>query len=171
MPTAADLRAWLRRSVSWSNSPEAWRERLGLAGWLVAAALWWRWLAAGDYVLGPQHVAVAAGLALALAFLARHGWLRLVGPGPFYEVLRNARRGRFILLRWLYAVGLLLLLLWVHSIWSLDLRFRPGAPPLDYKMQADLAEKFFLAFAVTQCLVVVALTPAYVAGAIAEEKE
>src|SRR5256885_4697410 len=38
-------------------------------------------------------------------------------------------------------------------------------------MQADLAEKFFLAFAVTQFLVVVALTPAYVAGSIADEKE
>src|SRR5256885_15603527 len=38
-------------------------------------------------------------------------------------------------------------------------------------MQADLAEKFFLAFAVTQFLVVVALTPVYVAGTIAVEKE
>src|SRR5262249_36819352 len=112
-----------------------------------------------------------AGLVLALAYLARRGWLRLFGPVLLYEVLRNARRGRYFLLRWLYAVGLLLLLLWVHSMWNLHLRFTANPRPLDYKVQAELAEMFFAAFAVTQFVVVVALTPAYIAGGVAEEKE
>src|SRR5262249_7626029 len=72
---------------------------------------------------------------------------------------------------WLYAVGLLLLLLWVHSMWNLHLRFTANPRPLDYKAQAELAEMFFAAFAVTQFVVGVALTPAYIAGGVAEEKE
>ena len=40
-----------------------------------------------------------------------------------------------------------------------------------YKQQAILAEQFFYAFAAVQFAVVVLLTPAYVAGAVAEDKE
>jgi ABC-type transport system involved in multi-copper enzyme maturation permease subunit len=170
-PTVPESLAWLRRTVAWSNSPDAWRERLGLVFWLGGALLWWHWFASGGHVLGPQHLAVAAGLVLALAFLARRGWLRLFGPVLFYEVLRNARRGRYFLLRWLYAVGLLLLLLWVHWIWTLDYQYGANRRPLDFQAHARLAEMYFVAFAVTQFVVVVALTPAYVAGAVAEEKE
>ena len=38
-PTLPDRLTWLRRTLAWSNSPDAWRERIGLAGWLVAFAL------------------------------------------------------------------------------------------------------------------------------------
>jgi ABC-type transport system involved in multi-copper enzyme maturation permease subunit len=145
-------------------------EVVGLTAWLFAAAAWIAWYVRGDSGFGPMHLATLAGLVLALAVLARRGWLKLFGPVLFYEGLRASRRGRFFLLRWLYAIGLLLLLLWVHSIWRLEQQYS-RAPEQPYKQQAKLAQEFFFAFAVVQFTAVVLLTPAYVAGGIAEEKE
>ena len=118
-----------------------------------------------------MHLATAAGLILALAVLARRGWVRLFGPVLFYEGLRAARRPRFFFLRWLYAVGLLLLLLWVHWIWTMNSGNEVVAAEQAYKQQARLAQDFFYAFAIVQFAIVVLLTPAFVAGGIAEEKE
>ncbi|HEY1378016.1 MAG TPA: ABC transporter permease subunit [Gemmataceae bacterium] len=147
-------------------------EAVGLAAWALAAAAWGYWLWHDGGAFGPLHFATAAGLVLALAVLARRGWVRLFGPVLLYEILRTARRARFFLLRWLYAVGLLLLLLWVHWIWSLESRPGGGVPVEQaYKEQAKLAEQFFYAFAAVQFAAVVLLTPAYVAGGVAEEKE
>jgi ABC-type transport system involved in multi-copper enzyme maturation permease subunit len=148
-------------------------EAVGLAAWAVAAVGWVVWCWRSGWAVGPPHLAAAAGLILALALLARRGWVRLFGPVLFYEALRAARRARFFLLRWLYAVGLLLLLLWVHWIWSLDrgAQVQGGATEQAYKQQARLAEQFFYAFAAVQFAAVVLLTPAYVAGGVAEEKE
>jgi ABC-type Na+ efflux pump permease subunit len=145
-------------------------EIVGLNVWLFAAAGWVAWVWFGDREFGPLHLAALAGLVLALAVLARRGWFKLFGPVLFYEGLRASRRARFFLLRWLYAVGLLLLLLWVHSLWSLEMRYSAAAEQ-PYKQQAKLAQEFFYAFAAVQFAVVVLLTPAYVAGGIAEEKE
>jgi ABC-type transport system involved in multi-copper enzyme maturation permease subunit len=146
-------------------------EAVGIAAWLLAAAAWVAWYRYGDRGFGPMHLATAAGLVLTLAYLARRGWVRLFGPVLFYEGLRAARRTRFFVLRWLYAVGLLLLLLWVHWIWGMENRHADLAVEQAYKQQAKLAEEFFYAFAIVQFAVVVLLTPAYVAGAVAEEKE
>lgn len=145
-------------------------ETVGLIAWLLAAIGWvvWYWRGEG---FGPLHLVTAAGLVLALALLARRGWVRLFGPVLLYEALRSARRFRFFLLRWLYAVGLLLLLLWVHSMWALSNRYDSVGEKNVYKQQAKLAEEYFYAFAVVQFAAVVLLTPAYVAGGIAEEKE
>jgi ABC-type transport system involved in multi-copper enzyme maturation permease subunit len=146
-------------------------EVVGIGVWLLAAAGWVAWYVLGDRRFGPIHVATVAVLVLSLAILARRGWVRLFGPVLFYEGLRAARRTRFFVLRWLYAVGLLLLLLWVHWIWGMETRRTEGAAEQAYKQQAKLAEQFFYAFAAVQFAVVVLLTPAYVAGAVAEEKE
>jgi ABC-type transport system involved in multi-copper enzyme maturation permease subunit len=145
-------------------------EAIGMSAWFFAAAGWFAWLWRADWAVGPLHLAVAVVLILALAYLARRGWVRLFGPVLFYEGLRAARRSRFFLLRWLYAIGLLLLLLWVHSIWSLERHYSATNVNM-YKQQAKLAEEFFYAFAAVQFATVVLLAPAYVAGGVAEEKE
>lgn len=143
---------------------------MGIGSWFVAAIGWLIWYWHNEFSLGPWHVLAAGALVLSFAILARVGWLRFFGPVFSYEVLRAARRTRFFLVRWLYAVFLLLLLLWVYWIWSLSASYRGGSH-LDVKEQAKLAETFFYAFAVVQFFAVVLLTPAYVAGGIAEEKE
>jgi ABC-type transport system involved in multi-copper enzyme maturation permease subunit len=146
------------------------RTWLGLGLWLLAAAAFGVWcVRTGNF--GPAHLAVGAALILAFALLARNGLVRVVGPVLVYDVLRSARRGRFILVRWLYAVGLLLLLLWVYAVWSSERVFRTQAVQNDFREMAKLAEYYFGAFSIAQFLAVALLTPAYVAGAIAEEKE
>jgi ABC-type transport system involved in multi-copper enzyme maturation permease subunit len=156
-----------------SPAGRAVAETAGLAVWLIAAAGWVIWLARQDWTFGTIEIVTAAGLILALAVLARRGWVLIFGPVLVYEGMRSARRLRFFVLRWVYAIGLLLLLLYIHFIWSLEYRYAAAnTKALDeYKMQSKFAEQYFYAFAVIQFAAVVLLTPAYVAGGIAEEKE
>lgn len=98
--------------------------------------------------------------------------MQLVGPVLFYELVRNARRGRLFLLR----VGYVLLLLT-----ALGLAFLAMEPRLSYladlrgglspQMMTELAESFFGLFLAVQFLAVVLLTPCLVASAITEEKQ
>ncbi|HTK76146.1 MAG TPA: ABC transporter permease subunit, partial [Gemmataceae bacterium] len=130
------------------------------------------WLIASFWSGRPAVILVLGALAItALALLERIGVIKLLGPVFWYDTIRSARRGRYFLVRWLYAISLLLLLLWVHSMWSLDQRFGNNSESNPYKALAKLAEEYFFAFAIVQFVAVVLLTPAYVGGAIAEEKE
>jgi ABC-type transport system involved in multi-copper enzyme maturation permease subunit len=180
------------RPLSPAGRPIA--ETVGFGVWLLAAIGWGFWIWHGYPEFGPAHLAMGAGLVLTLAVLARRGWVVLFGPVLLYEGIRSARRSRFFFLRWIYAGCLLLLLLWIHSIWSWQTQSQQviqasASQPLNkdqarqaeelrasmsrrvYEDQARLAEQFFYAFAIVQFVVVVLLTPAYVAGGIAEEKE
>jgi ABC-type transport system involved in multi-copper enzyme maturation permease subunit len=159
------------RKLGWSNSPEAWTDRLGL---FVAFTLIGGWLAISFWSGRPAVILVVGAAAITvLALLERVGIIKLLGPVFWYDTIRSARRGRYFLMRWLYAIGLLLLLLWVQSIWSLQNRFEHNNDPNwnEFKALAQLAEQYFFAFAIVQFVAVVLLTPAYVGGAIAEEKE
>jgi ABC-type transport system involved in multi-copper enzyme maturation permease subunit len=101
------------------------------------------------------------------AILTRAGWLKLFGPVLMFEVVRAARQGRYFLIRGLYAGGLFLLLLWVYLLWTLD-HSAGRVPPEEL---GQLAEVFFYIYALTQFIAVVLLTPGYVAGCIADDKE
>ncbi len=101
--------------------------------------------------------------------LLRGGWPRLFGPVLFYDLIRLARRGRYALLRCLYALFLLLMLYSVYS--SHRMAIVAGGGRLRASDMASLAESFFSVFMVAQFLAVALLTPVYVAGAVCEEKE
>jgi ABC-type transport system involved in multi-copper enzyme maturation permease subunit len=152
---------WLRRNVGWSNSRQSWAERLGIAALLAGAmaTVVWR-----ERLTAVQHVFVWGVLGMAAAVLLRRGWLKLFGPVLFYDMVRSARRGRYIVLRCLYA-GLLLLFL--CTVW---LNTRHIAVN-DRREAARMAENFFETFMAVQLVTVILLTPAYVAGAIADEKD
>src|SRR5262249_34953404 len=82
-------------------------------------------------------------------------------------LVRIGRRTRYFLLRTAYALLLALLLFWVYLIWyanSPDGQIRAS-------VLAQFAESFFYTFMVVQFVAAVVLTPAYTAGAIAEEKD
>ena len=101
--------------------------------------------------------------------LLRGGWPKLFGPVLFYDLIRLARRGRYALLRCLYALFLLLMLYSVYS--SHRMAIVAGGGRLRASDMASLAESFFSVFMVAQFLAVGLLTPVYVAGAVCEEKE
>ncbi len=118
----------------------------------------------------PKWLWIVATLALAgfmLAALSTIGWIRIFGPVLHYEAIRVARRGRYFLLRVGYAGGLLLLLLWIHMLWRMEYRHEENTT----KKMVELAAQYFTTYAVVQYFAVILLTPAYVAGCIADDKE
>lgn len=95
--------------------------------------------------------------------------MKLFGPILFYDMIRMGRRSRYILLRCLYALLLLVLMYPIYQTY-LD----PAGPFAKYadplKKLTLFGETFFYAFMVAQFVVTVLVTPAYVGGAIADEK-
>ena len=155
---------WLRTHLAWSNSRQSWIERVSLLILLLGtAALIWR-----PPVAPEKTIALWAVLLTAAAFMLRRGWLRLFGPVLFYDMVRVGRRSRYILFRALYVAALLLLLWWVYMMWDLEHRYS-GAMPI--QRMAEFAESLFFTFMIVQLVLAVVLTPGYVAGAIAEEKD
>jgi ABC-type transport system involved in multi-copper enzyme maturation permease subunit len=116
---------------------------------------------------------------LALAFLFRQGWIRLFGPVLFYDLVRTGRRTRNILLRCIYATALLFILYTVYLEYSNSIQMlqRMGSIDLGQRNQmlskemAKFAESFFIMFMEVQFVGIFLLTPAFAAGAIAEEKD
>ena len=110
-----------------------------------------------------------------LAVLLRRAGQQFFGPVFFYDLVRTARRGQQIGHRILYAVllvGVILLVLWA---WFPSLRWNSpqlwNGVPISLREKAHFAGTFFNTFMLVQFLVVVVVTPAYTATAIAEEKE
>lgn len=152
--------SWLRHTFAWSNSRQSWMERLG--GLAVVGAGLAIWALASRLSLGA--LVVLWGLfILGAAVLLRRGWLKLFGPVLFYDMVRAARRGRYFLLRCFYASLLLFIL---FCVW-MDTSFHGGT----HRQASFLALKFFEAFMLVQIIAVSILTPAFVAGAISEEKD
>ena len=82
------------------------------------------------------------------------------------RVCSTARRSRYIIMRLLYASLLLAILSMMYLNLHLEMQRR-----LDRLDTAVLAQTFFITFMLVQLAIVMLLTPAYVAGAIAEEKD
>jgi ABC-type transport system involved in multi-copper enzyme maturation permease subunit len=161
----SSLVAWLRRTLAWSNSRQSWQERLAVAAVLAGG---------GAILLFFRHRPLAQQVVLwglflaALAAVARRGWLKLFGPVLFYDLVRIARRNRYYLIRVLYAAVLLAMLSWVYLAWTVG---RTGADAVPPNEAAAFAGAFFYMFMGVQFLIVTVVTPAYTAGAVAEEKE
>jgi ABC-type transport system involved in multi-copper enzyme maturation permease subunit len=121
-----------------------------------------RWSGVLQAVLWAQWLALLVGLRIA-------GFFRLFGPILFYDLVRAARRRRHFLFRGLYTVCLLLLLCWVWWAWTVN-RPYTGEGQSAQEMSV-FATSFFFTFMIAQFVILAVLTPAYTAGAIAEEKD
>jgi ABC-type transport system involved in multi-copper enzyme maturation permease subunit len=162
MSLASSCATWLRHNLAWSNSRQSWEERLGGLA-LLAAAVGLVWYSASLSALA--QVFLWALLLVAAAVLLRRGWLKLFGPVLFYDMVRSGRRGRYILLRCCYA-GVLFVLFFGFFLESLNSRWdaSPSGPALR-------AERCFETLMLAQLLTALLLTPVYVAGSIADEKD
>jgi ABC-type transport system involved in multi-copper enzyme maturation permease subunit len=158
------LVGWTRH-WRWSNSRRSWEERLGVVALLlIGAAIYWF----GSRLPRSQQIVLWALFVVGVMLVLRRGWVKLFGPVLFYELVRLARRGRHALFRSLYALVLLLLLFLVYSEVE-TANAHEGRLPA--RQLAAFGTGFFSIFMVTQFLAVVLLTPAYVGGAVCEEKE
>lgn len=150
-PEVAKRRSW----IAWS-----WPERLIVAGaWIVPIVLVVQ--RGGGWLTG-------ASLLMAFALLQwivwRHGGWGLLGPHYYYGVVRLARRGQSARLRIVYLVALFAALVYVFET----------SPVTHIGSRNDFArvsERFSYVLFVVQNIAIMVLTPAYLASAIAEEKE
>src|SRR5262249_54063556 len=78
------------------------------------------------------------------------------------------RRRRHVIIRIAYPLGMLLLLSWLYFLNWERYDARQGMP---LRRVAQVTEELFFTFTLVQLVLVILLTPAYVAGAVAEEKE
>ena len=92
------------------------------------------------------------------------GWFRLIGPIFWCDLVRTARRRSYLFVRWSYPAAIFVLMLLVFAIWSIPNDHSPTS-------SADFCVAFFGIYMVFNLLAVLLLTPAYTAGALAEEKE
>jgi ABC-type transport system involved in multi-copper enzyme maturation permease subunit len=99
----------------------------------------------------------------------------LFGPLFYYDLVRQARRGRGTLLRCAYVLALGVALRFAYSerfpLYNVLDEFRQSAIPLSPGELSSLVQRFVYALLSVQTGVVFLVTPAYVAGAIAEERE
>jgi ABC-type transport system involved in multi-copper enzyme maturation permease subunit len=180
MPSSASLAVGrFHRVFSWTAVKHSWTEIA--AGLLFAVGAGFAWWFDNRLALS-QKIFVWVPLLVALAFLSRRGWFRLFGPVLFYDLIRVARRSRYISLRCVYAVALLLVLYWQYVDLMTNRRPAPRVLLLTQKgsawtaqsqtnLMAEFAERYFNIFMVLQFSIVVLLTPIYAASSIAEEKE
>lgn len=91
----------------------------------------------------------------------------LLGPVFQAEMVANARRGRYFLMRGLFAGGLLLCLWAAYE----GVASGRGGGQLSVSEAANLASNFFQAFAWLTMIAALLVTPAIAAGAIASERE
>lgn len=144
-----------------------WPFRIAVGGWLAAGVAAWFLSADLDR---PAQVVVFGLWVVGLALLLRQFLRSLVGPVLAYDVLRVGRKPRVIWFRLAYAILLAFLFTWVYLTWYELARYR-GAGSIQPKDLSRLAETFFSVYMVVQFILVCLLTPAAVAGAIADEKE
>src|SRR3954452_10256340 len=144
-----------------------WPLRVAVGLWLAAGV--GAWFAAAD-LERPAQVILAGLWVVGLGLLLRQFLRSLLGPVLAYDVLRVGRRPRQIWFRLAYAILLAILFTWVYFTWYEMARYR-GAGQIRPKDLSRLAETFFSVYMVVQFILVCILTPAAVAGAIAEEKE
>jgi ABC-type transport system involved in multi-copper enzyme maturation permease subunit len=112
-------------------------------------------------------VLLVIGWLVALAVFHQRRSLRLFGPLLYYDLVRTARRTRYLVFRFLYALLLAFILGWIYLIWYLDSAHGEISP----RSMATFAETFFYTFVAVQFATLSLLTPAYTAGTVAEEKE
>src|SRR5262249_51933445 len=152
--------------------------------WVNPAALkiaLWFAASVGLALAGRWPLEVRAPLACALIVIAAIGIAGAVidslGPLFLYDVIRTSRRGQPAGLRIFYAAFLLTMLLVVGALEFQGFQGRAfgdlmtGRATLDKKELAQIAEGFFAGIMTVQFIVILLVTPLYVAPAIAEEKE
>jgi ABC-type transport system involved in multi-copper enzyme maturation permease subunit len=90
----------------------------------------------------------------------------LPGPVFHFELMATARRSRFYLIRAFYAAILFVILWGIHAAWTSE-----TGGELPSQMVSWFAFSTFCGITIGQEILVLALTPALVAGVIADEKQ
>lgn len=145
----------------------------GFAAWTAGAVGIYRYGSSPAQSWSPGELVLAAlGWLAVAAVVGRTAVRNLFGPVFAYEMLRLGRRRSTLLFRFVYAFLLGGLLVWTYWSWQSSLQWRVGQSDVVPAGElAKFATNFFYVYAPLQLFVVAVLTPVYVAGSIADEKE
>lgn len=123
--------------------------------------------------LSVHRSLLIALLLLTAVLLFRGALAKLGGPMFLYDLFRTGRKGLGIGHRFLYGGFLLLALFLLYSSWFPYADFGQlfDDVRMDVQQMAKFAAAFFSTFLCVQVGAVLIVTPAYVAGSIAEEKQ
>lgn len=171
MGPAGQQVGWAGRTFGLTNTRAAWLTRLGAAGWL--AGFWFVLYRTPRLTTGESILAVAAWV-LVLAVAARGAVRDMFGPVFFYEVVRLARRPLTYRLRFAYVAVVAGILVLMYVSWLEHIGYFRADRRVDLiqtQALSGFANQFFEVFVVVQYLTVILLTPVYVAGTVAVEKE
>ena len=116
-------------------------------------------------------ILVASSWVLVLVVVSRDALRDLFGPVFTYEILRFGRRRLTFVLRFVYVLAIVGLLALLYATWMARISQYGSLTTVRPSEMASFAATFFEAFAAIQLAVALLLTPAYVAGSIADEKE
>ncbi|HEY1861991.1 MAG TPA: ABC transporter permease, partial [Gemmataceae bacterium] len=130
----------------------------------AAAVLWWH-----ASLAGPVQVLLWAQIVATAACLRWAGLFPLFGPVLIYDLVRTSRSNRYYYVRVLYASILSIMLFWGY--WMVYSDAAHFGRVLRNNDLTKFSAGFFYAYMIVQFSLVILLTPAYTAGAIAEEKE
>jgi ABC-type transport system involved in multi-copper enzyme maturation permease subunit len=155
--------SWVKQTFTFSTSRESWRERIVVAAILLSGLGLTLWCARHDYELITNLIVSLVFLAAAAVVCWVSG-INVFGPVLIYDMIRTSRRNRYFLIRFAYAVFLLLVLAftWSSTSWR---------NMTDRQQASEIAMSYFGWFTVVQFIAVLILAPAYVAGSISEEKD
>lgn len=157
---------------TWVNRFVTWLPWLGIALWGVGFV--------GIWYLGQQQnwspglfVGASCGWLAVAAIVARDAVRNMFGPVFLYEVVRLGRKRSTFVYRALYVVGVMAVFCFQYMVWLEEVGYfrNSSMDRIPSERLSKFATEFFLVFTVIQFCVVAFLTPAYVAGCIADEKE
>ncbi len=102
----------------------------------------------------------------------------MVGPVLHQEMLLGGRRNRLHILRWLYGALLVIQLFWLFLSYQMEEWNRARLNTMTYKSRANnktsapevIGERFAILYVKQQMILLLLITPAFVAGAITDEK-
>ncbi len=145
----------------------------GFAAWAAGAVGIYQYGSSATQSWSPGELVLAAiGWLAVAAGVGRTAVRNLFGPVFAYEMLRLGRRRGTLLFRFLYTGLVGGMLVWAYWLWQAALPWQGSrADVVPAGELAKFATGFFYFYAPLQMLVVAVLTPVYVAGSIADEKE
>lgn len=165
----SDAQRPVERVTTFATSSEAWRNRVGIFLWLLGTALL---LTFASRLSVPVLLLCGALWVGVLGLVASKSWLLFLGPVFFYDAVRLGRRKWVFWFRGLFAffLGAILLLMY-RSFFDYRYPSPRASTQVSIAEYARFAEEFFHVFVTIQVIIIGLLTPAYIAPAIAEEKE
>lgn len=160
------------RTVTVPSRPPhiGWLPLLGGLLWMGGAV--GGWLVARQYKWSAGELVIAGSVWVLVLLVAARELVRdLFGPVFLYEVVRVGRRKSTFIFRWVYVLLIVALLGLLYFAWSESMVSRGYRGRVPREEMPKFANIFFEVVAVVQYVVVLLLTPGYVAATITSEKE